>query len=172
MAPWEIEDQLGAGHVVVRHARGRTVALVAIFLTWALIIGLQIISRPATILWLDAFGGLLAAALAYRGFVVVVQAVRGIPLLEASEGGIAINSAWGPMFVPWRDAAEFSASNSRGLLTHLREGARPVASTWTRIGTAYLWARRTILVPAFTTVARPTEIAEGLSTLRARYGAT
>jgi hypothetical protein len=170
MALSEIENQLGAGHVVLRHAPGRTVAFVAVVFTWAFFFAIQVVLHPAGILWLDAFGGLLAAALVYVGFVVIIQAVRGIPLLEASADGVTINSPWGPMFVRWRDAAEFSAGNFRWLRIRLRGGTRPVASTWTRVANASLWARRTIAVPAFTTVARPTEIAEGLSTLHARYG--
>jgi hypothetical protein len=168
----EIENQLGAGHLVLRHSPIRSVVFVAIVLTWALYLGLHVVLRPAGILWLDAFGGLGAVALAHMGFVVVVQSVRGIPILQATEGGIAINSLWGPMFVRWGDTAEFSAGNFRWLRIRLREGARPVASTWTRFANASLWASRTIAVTAFTTVAHPTAIAEGLSTLHARYCAT
>jgi hypothetical protein len=171
VAPPEIESQLGAGYVVLRHAPGRTAAFVAIVLAWALYFGFHVVLRPAGILWLDALGALLAAALALTGIVVAVQAVRGIPLLQASESGIAIKSPWGSMFVRWQDVAEFSAGNFRWLRIRLRDGARPVASTWTRLASASLWARRTIAVPAFTTVARPTEIAEVLTLLRARYGA-
>jgi hypothetical protein len=172
MAPSEIENQLGAGHLVLRHAPGRTVAFVAIVLFWAIFFGLQVALRPSGILWLDVLGGFIAAFLAYTGIVVAAQAVRGIPLLEASETGIAINSPWGAMFVHWRDAGEFSAYSYRWLRINLREGARPVASTWTRIACGSWWSSRTILVPAFTTVARPAEIAEGSNTLCARYGAT
>jgi hypothetical protein len=175
MALPEIENQLGAGHLVLRHAPGRTVAFVVIVLISAVFFGLQAAEAvlcPSGILgWFDAFGGLIAAFLAYTGFVVAVQAVRGIPLLEASEAGIAINSPWSTMFVHWRDAAGFYA-DSPWLRIRLRKGARPVASTLMRIATASSWARRTVSVPAFTTVARAAEIAEALSTLRARYGAT
>jgi hypothetical protein len=172
MAPSEIENQPGAGQLVLRHAPGRTVAFVAIVLFWAVFFGLQVALRPSGILWLDALGGLIAAFLAYTGIVVAVQAVRDIPLLEASETGIAINSPWGAMFVHWRDAGEFSAYSYRSLRINLREGARPVASTWTRIACGSWWSSRTILVPAFMTVARPAEIAEGLNTLRTRHRAT
>jgi hypothetical protein len=92
--------------------------------------------------------------------------------LEASETGIAINSPWGAIFVHWRDAAEFSAYSYRQLRINLHEGARPVASTWTLIACGSWWDRSTILVQAFTTVARAAEIAEALSTLGTRYGAT
>jgi hypothetical protein len=171
MASSEIENKLAAGHVVLRYAPGRAVAFVTIVLTWALSFGVNVL-RARGILWLDALDGLAAATLAYTGFVVAVQAVRGIPLLQASEGGIAINSLSGPMFVRWRDAAEFSAGNYQSLGIRLREEARPVASIWTRIAHGSLRARRTIVVPLLLTVARPTEIADCLSTLRARYGAT
>jgi hypothetical protein len=164
----EIESQLGAGHLVLRHAPGRTVAFVVVVLIFVVSFGLQAVQAllwPSGILGrYDAFGGLIAAFLAYTGLVVAVQAVRRIPLLEASEAGIAINHPWSAMFVHWRDAAEFSA-DSPWLRIRLHEGARPVA-------TASLWTHRTIAVPLCTTVARPAEIAEGLSTLRARYGAT
>jgi hypothetical protein len=90
--------------------------------------------------------------------------------LQTSEAGIAINNPWGRMFVRWPDTAEFSAGNFRWVRIRLREGARPVGSIWARIASASLWARRTIAVPAFTTVARPSEIAEGLTLLRSRYG--
>jgi hypothetical protein len=171
----EIENQLGGGHLVLRHSPVLTAVFVAVVLIFAVSFGLQAVQAvlcPSGMLGrFHAFGGLVAAFLAYTGFVVAVQAVRGIPLLEASEAGIAINSPWSAMFVRWRDVAEFSA-DSPWLRIRLREGARPVASTWTRIATASLWARRTITIPLYTTAARPAEIAEGLSTLRARYGAT
>jgi hypothetical protein len=167
----EIEHQLGAGHLVICHAPGRTVGFVAIVLTWALSFGVSVL-RARWVLWLDALDGLAAATLAYTGFVVAVQAVRGIPLLQASEGGIAINSLSGPMFVQWRDVAEFSAGNYQSLGIHLREEARPVTSVWTRIAHGSLWARGTIVVPLLLTVARPTDMADCLRTLRARYGAT
>ena len=167
MALSEIENQLGAGHVVFRHARGRTIVFVAIVLIWARSF---LVWHP--IVWLDVLGGLIAAFLAYTGIIVAVQAVRGTPLLEASETGIAINTPWGAMFIHWRDAAEFSAGKYRWLRIRLREGSRPVASTWTRIASRSWWRRRTILVPTFTTVARPVEIAEALNTLRALNGAT
>jgi hypothetical protein len=166
MAPRAIENQLGAGHIVLRHAPGRTVVFVAVVLIWAR----SLVWHPAG--WLDVFGGVIAAFLAYTGIVVALQAVRGIPPLETSETGIAINSPWGAMFLHWRDTAEFSPGNYRWLRIRLREGARPVASTWMRIACRSWWRRRTILVPAFTTVARPAEIAEALSSLRATHSAT
>jgi hypothetical protein len=76
------------------------------------------------------------------------------------------------MFVRWRDASEFFADElfSQSLIIRLRKGARPGASSWTRIMNA--WPRNTFVVSMWTTVARPAEIAEALSTVRARYGAT
>lgn len=180
MALSEIENQLDAGHIVLRHAPGRAVKSVVILLTC--IVALLFTLRPAGTLWGDAFGGLvgalaytdevlIAAYLAYTCFIVVVQTVRGIPLLEASEGGIAINSSWGPMFVHWRDVAELSAGVFvRRLRIRLREGARPDASTWTRIMNAS-WGDNSVGVSAVTAVAHPIEIVEGLSALRERYGA-
>jgi len=170
MALSEIENQLGADHIVLRHACGRTIAFAAAVLTWALALGLMVVLPPAGRWWHDAFYGSAAAVLAYVGFVVAVQAVRGIALLEASESGIAINSRWGPISMRWRDVAEFSAGDYH-IEIRLREGARPVASTWTRIANASVWARRTIVVPLFTTGTYPTGIAMGLSALRARYDA-
>ena len=117
MALSEIENQLSAGHVVFRHARGRTVVFVAIVLIWARSF---LVWHP--IVWLDVLGGLIAAFLACTGIIVAVQAVRGTPLLEASETGIAINTPWGAMFLHWRDAAEFSAGKYRWLRIRLREG--------------------------------------------------
>jgi hypothetical protein len=97
MALSEIENQRDAGHIVLRHARGRTVAVVAVVLTLEL--GFLHALRPEGTYWRDAFGGLvgalvyageafIAAYLAYPCFVLVVQAVRRIPLLQASEGGL------------------------------------------------------------------------------------
>ena len=169
MAQSEIENQPPAGDVVLRHTPGRTVAFVAILLVWAVYIGLHLVFHPARILWLDALGGLAAAVLAYTGLAVAAQAVRGVPLLHMSEAGIAINNPWGRMFVRWTDTADFSAGNFRWVRIRLREGARLVGSTWTLIASASLWARKTIAVPAFTTVAHPIEIAEALILLRSRY---
>ncbi len=169
MAQSEIENQPPAGNVVLRHTPGRTVAFVAIVLVWAVYLGLHPVFHPGGILWLDALGALAAAALAYSGLAVAAQAIRGVPLLQMSEAGIAINNPWGRMFVRWTDTADFSAGNFRWVRIRLREGARPAGSTWAIIASASLWARRTIAVPAFTTVARPTEIAEVLALLRSRY---
>jgi hypothetical protein len=101
MAPSEVEHQLGAGTLWFT-------PLAAARLRSSLSL-LQIISCPAAILGSMRFGGLRAATLGYRGLRCLVQAVRGIPLLEAWEGAIAINNAFGPTFVPWRDAVGFSA---------------------------------------------------------------
>ena len=62
MAHSEVESQPPAGNVVLRHTPGRTVAFVAIVLVWAVYIGLHLVFHPARILWLDALGGLAAAA--------------------------------------------------------------------------------------------------------------
>jgi hypothetical protein len=169
MTQSEIENEPPGGKVVLRHTPGRTVAFVAFVLVWAVYIGFHLVFHQSRILWLDALGGLAGAALAYTGLAVAAQAVRGVPVLQMSEAGIAINHPWGRMFVRWTDTADFSAGNFRWVRIRLREGARPVGSTWTLIASASLWTRRTIAVPAFTTVAHPTEIAEALTLLRSRY---
>jgi PH (Pleckstrin Homology) domain-containing protein len=166
MAQKEISHSPVAGNLLLRHAPGRTVAFVAIVFAWALIFGLQTVSRPSGMRWFDALGCLLSIALAYAGVVVAVQAIRGTPLLEASDAGIAVNSPWGRMFVRWSDTSEFSAGNYRWLRIHLREGGRTVGSPLTRILNASVWARRTIAVPAFTTAEHPAEIARRLTVLR------
>ena len=125
MALSEIENQLGADHIVLRHACGRTIAFAAAVLTWALALGLMVVLPPAGRWWHDAFYGSAAAVLAYVGFVVAVQAVRGIALLEASESGIAINSRWGPISMRWRDVAECAA---RHAITRASASDRIVAS--------------------------------------------
>jgi hypothetical protein len=143
------------------------VAFVAYLFVWALTIGLQAVPHLNGMLWYGAIGCLLGAGLAYSGLVVAVQAIRGVPLLETSDAGIAINSPWGRMFVRWSDTSEFSAGNYRWLKIRLREGARPVSFSWTRILNGSIWARRTIAVPAFTTAEHPVEIARRLTILRA-----
>jgi len=162
----EISQQPAPGGLVLRHVPARTVAFVAIDFAWVLMFGLQPVLRTAGTPWFDALGCLLGAALAYFAVVVAVQAVRGNPLLEASDAGIVINSPWGRMFVRWSDTSEFSAGRYRWLQIRLREGARPTGSPWTRILNASLWARRTIVVPAFTTAEHPAEIARRLTVLR------
>jgi hypothetical protein len=166
MTQMEISHPPATGNLVLRHAPGRTVAFVAIVFVWALTFELQAVPHLNGMLWYGAIGCLLGAALAYAGVVVAVQAVRGVPLLEASDAGIAISSPWGRMFVRWSDTSEFSAGNYRWLKIRLREGARPVGSLWTRILNASIWARRTIAVPAFTTAEHPVEIARRLTVLR------
>jgi len=166
MTQMEISPSPVAGNLVLRHAPGRTAAFVAIVFVWALTIGLQAVPHLNGILWYGAIGCLLGTALAYAGVVVAVQAIRGVPLLEASDAGIAINSPWGRMFVRWSDTSEFSAGNYRWLKIRLREGERPVSSPWTRILNGSIWASRTIAVPAFTTAERPVEIARRLTVLR------
>jgi len=145
MTPMEISRQ-PAPRFVLRHAPRRTVAFVAIDLAWALMFGLHAVLPPTGPPWSDALGCLLGAALAYFAMVVAVQGVRGNPVLEASNAGIAINSPWGRMFVRWSETSEFSAGRYRWLQIRLREGARPVCSPWTRMLNASLWARRTIVV--------------------------
>jgi hypothetical protein len=168
MTPMEISRQ-PAPRFVLRHAPRRTVAFVAIDLAWALMFGLHAVLPPTGPPWSDALGCLLGAALAYFAMVVAVQAVRGNPVLEASDAGIAINSPWGRMFVRWSETSEFSAGRYRWLQIRLREGARPVCSPWTRMLNASLWARTTIVVPAFTTAENPAEIARRLTVLRSHH---
>src|SRR5579862_4948952 len=129
MAQPEIESQPPAGNAAFRHGPGRTVLLVAGMLAWAAFFGYRVTRHPET-LWFTALVVLCGASMAYTVLAVVIQSVRGIPLLQASEAGIAINDPCGRMLVRWPDAEEFSIATSRGITIRLREGARPIDSMW------------------------------------------
>lgn len=174
MVKSEIESPPPARNVVFRHAPGRTVVFVAVTFAWVAWFGLQPTLDRMGPSRLAALVVACAAAMAYIGLAVAVQSIRGIPLLQASEAGIAINNPWGRMLVRWPDTEEFSVGSFRGLRIRLREGARPIGSMWS-IAWSYsmalipFWERGIILVPTLTAVAAPTEIAEALASLRSRY---
>jgi hypothetical protein len=172
MAQSQIESQPQPGDLVLRHTPVRTVVFVAIMLAQTMLMGCQVVWHPTWPWWVAACDVLGVATASYLGLVVAVRFIRGIPLLQASEAGITINNTSGRLFVRWPDIEDFSADDNDifgSIGIRLREGARPIGSTWTRIMSAYPCKRRTIVVGGFITVARPTQIAEALASLRSRY---
>jgi hypothetical protein len=167
MTQQPIDDQLATGSLVVPHIRGHAVAFVAVVLAAAIFVGYAAAQNPMGIWW--AVGLLAVALFAYSGLVVAFDAARGVPLLRASDSGVAINSPLGRMFVAWLDTEEFTQGVfDWWLRIRLREGAPPAGSFLTRILSASLWARSAIAVPLFTTGKDAVEISKALTQLRSR----
>jgi hypothetical protein len=162
-----IDNQLVAESLVLPHLRNRTFAIAAAMLGAAILVGIDIARTPIGFWWV--WGLLVGAALAYVGLALAFDAARGVPLLRASDSGIAINSPLGRMFVGWPDTAEFSQGIfDFWLRIRLREGAPPSGSLLTRILNASLWKSSTLAIPLFTTGRDAAEIGKALTQMRSR----
>src|SRR5271156_240835 len=121
MTQQQIDNQLTAESLVLRHAPGRTIAFVAAIFAVMFFVGYEAAQTPMGIWW--AWNLLVCAVLASIGLTVTFNAVRGVPLLQTSNSGIAINGPLGRMFVGWPDTAEFSEGTFVWWLRiRLREG--------------------------------------------------
>jgi hypothetical protein len=167
MTQQQIDDQLATEGFVVPHVRGYAFAFAAVAFAAAILVGYTAAQNPMGIWW--AWGLLAGAALAYIGAAVAFDAARGVPLLRASNSGLAINSPLGRMFVAWPDTEEFTQGVfDWWLRIRLREGAPPAGSFLTRILNASLWARSAVAVPLFTTGKDAAEISKALTQMRSR----
>ena len=167
MTQSKFDDQLAGGSFVLPHAPIRTATFIAVVLAAGAFVVFESIQKPVGLWW--ALGFLIGTYLAYLALVVAVQAIRRVPLLQASKCGIAINGPLGRMFVCWPDTVKFAEGTTPlWLRIYLREGAPAVGSTLTRMLNASLWARRTVAVPLFTTDEDTAEIVRALTLLRSR----
>jgi hypothetical protein len=167
MVQSKFDDQLADGSFVLPHAFGRTATFIAVVFAAGAFVMFFGMRSPMGFWWAWSF--LIGACLVYLALVVALQAVRRLPLLQASKSGIAINGPLGRMFVYWPDTVKFAeGTNPLWLRIHLREGAPPVGSAVTRMLNSSLWASRTIAVPLFTTDEDTAEIVRALTLLRSR----
>jgi hypothetical protein len=158
--------------LVLTYAPARTVLFVAGILVMATSTGRSVWHGFADGFGpFDLVGAAVTGMLLYVAAMSVIHAILHHPLLWASPGGVWILNPWGRLFVRWDDIAALGPGRFRWLRIRLRDGARPVGSTWVRLLSASVWVRNTTVVPMFATLPRPNEVADALQRMQARYHA-